>query len=569
MDLSLLLPCGKILCRSLILFLLVTCFAASSSSALEREPTFRVQAPEADALFAFSQAQMLVEEGDLDGAAAALHEALRHDPEAPYLHYQFAELSFLLDQPEAGLDAAQQALRHDPEYLPALRLLGNYYFTQQQFGEALPYFETLQKLAPDDENSILHLAVSHASVGEMSRALDLLKNHLRDFPQAVPTALALGRLYQEMELSALAEEVYKDLQAFPAGDLPATLELGRLYQGEKEMAKARALYRESLARFPGNPTLLHSYARLLILLNRDDEAFSLYDRLLELYPDDLEAWRKRGLLFFEHKEWRQAADDFSRILEMNPTFFLIRYYLAGAEDRLGEKEAAIADFLAIPEEAEVYEDARSRAAYLLFELERGEEGEALLLELTGSIKARPDTFILLASLQAARKATVEALATLRRAREHYPEEAELAYQQALLCERMGKKEESWQAVSDAIEIDPDHAESLNLLAYSLAEEGVRLDEALLLAQRALFLKEAGHIFDTVGWVFYRMGRYAEASEQLLEASRRLPDDPEVAEHLADTWKALGEKAKAAALYRRLLELEPERPGVPAKLRSVE
>jgi tetratricopeptide (TPR) repeat protein len=116
-----------------------------------------------------------------------------------------------------------------------------------------------------------------------------------------------------------------------------------------------------------------------------------------------------------------------------------------------------------------------------------------------------------------------------------------------------------------LEREPDHAEALNFVAYAWAEQGERLDEALQMARRARQLKNEGHVIDTLGWVYYKLGRLEEARRELETAARLLADDPVINEHLGDVYRSLGLSARARALYQRVLELAPEAAGVREKL----
>ena len=86
-----------------------------------------------------------------------------------------------------------------------------------------------------------------------------------------------------------------------------------------------------------------------------------------------------------------------------------------------------------------------------------------------------------------------------------------------------------------------------------------------MAQRAVALKPAGHILDTLGWVYYNLGRFEEARKAIEEALRLLNDDPVIYEHLGDILLALGKPAAARTAYQKSLELEPDNPSVKDKL----
>jgi tetratricopeptide (TPR) repeat protein len=121
---------------------------------------------------------------------------------------------------------------------------------------------------------------------------------------------------------------------------------------------------------------------------------------------------------------------------------------------------------------------------------------------------------------------------------------------------------------EALRLDPDHAEALNYIAYFHAERGENLEEALRMAKRAAQIQPEGHIIDTLGWVYFRLGRLEEARQELERAVELLASDPVVLEHLGDTYRALGLHAPARATYQRVLDLQPAATGVREKLQSL-
>jgi len=114
-------------------------------------------------------------------------------------------------------------------------------------------------------------------------------------------------------------------------------------------------------------------------------------------------------------------------------------------------------------------------------------------------------------------------------------------------------------------LDSQHAEALNFVAYHYAEKGTELELALSQAQQALAAKKTGYIIDTLGWIYYKMGRYQESREQLEEATSLLPEDPVILEHLGDLYRALTLWEQAGAAYRKSLGLDPLAAGVQEKL----
>jgi Flp pilus assembly protein TadD len=68
--------------------------------------------------------------------------------------------------------------------------------------------------------------------------------------------------------------------------------------------------------------------------------------------------------------------------------------------------------------------------------------------------------------------------------------------------------------------------------------------------------EDGYITDSLGWVFYRLGRYEEAVKPMLRAVELTPDDPVINDHLGDVLWKVGRKREAEFQWRRALSFGP-------------
>lgn len=105
----------------------------------------------------------------------------------------------------------------------------------------------------------------------------------------------------------------------------------------------------------------------------------------------------------------------------------------------------------------------------------------------------------------------------------------------------------------ALAINPDQPQVLNYLGYSLVEEQRKLDEALDMIERAVAASpDSGYIVDSLGWVYYRLGRYAEAVVQMERAVELEAVDPVVNDHLGDVYWAVGRKREAQFQWKRAL-----------------
>jgi len=111
-----------------------------------------------------------------------------------------------------------------------------------------------------------------------------------------------------------------------------------------------------------------------------------------------------------------------------------------------------------------------------------------------------------------------------------------------------------------LEQNPNHAEALNFYGYSLADRGVRLDDALGMIEKALQQKpKDGYYLDSLAWVYFKQGKYQQAVDVQRKAVELVQDDAVMQEHLGDMfWKA-GQHDAARQHWQKALQLKHDNP----------
>jgi Flp pilus assembly protein TadD len=183
-------------------------------------------------------------------------------------------------------------------------------------------------------------------------------------------------------------------------------------------------------------------------------------------------------------------------------------------------------------------------------------------------KPRPQVYNYLTSLYMADDQHESALNTIENGVELYPDNVELLYQRVLILEQTGQHEDAMRAAKDLLTVDGEHAETLNFLAYALAVDNRELDKALAYVERAIEIKSAPHILDTLGWVYYRLGRLVEALKIIEEASLQLSDDAVIFEHLGEIHLALKNLDQARTAFEKALQLQPDNLDLRSKLETL-
>lgn len=113
----------------------------------------------------------------------------------------------------------------------------------------------------------------------------------------------------------------------------------------------------------------------------------------------------------------------------------------------------------------------------------------------------------------------------------------------------------YKAYDKALRYFADNAMVLNNYAYFLSLDNRDLERALTMITRALALSENNSTYlDTMAWVLYRLGRYAEAKKYMQQAlSLDRANSAELAMHYGDILHALGEEFMAKTYWRKALE----------------
>ena len=129
-----------------------------------------------------------------------------------------------------------------------------------------------------------------------------------------------------------------------------------------------------------------------------------------------------------------------------------------------------------------------------------------------------------------------------------PDQPELLYETALLAEKLDRLDVMERHLRKLIRLKPDDAHAYNALGYSLADHGLRLDEAQQLIDRGLALApDDAFILDSKGWLLYRRGARPEALEILRKAYGVRPD-AEIAAHLGEVLWVSGKQDEAVKTW---------------------
>lgn len=132
------------------------------------------------------------------------------------------------------------------------------------------------------------------------------------------------------------------------------------------------------------------------------------------------------------------------------------------------------------------------------------------------------------------------------------------YQRGIAHERLKEWDKAEPNFRKALELFPNQPQVMNYLGYSWVDMDRNLEEGLELIRKAVDLRPSdGYIVDSLGWAYYRLGRYDEAVTELERAVSLRPEDPVLNDHLGDAYFRAGRRLEATFQWNHARDLKPE------------
>jgi len=390
---------------------------------------------------------------------------------------------------------------------------------------------------PDVTELFKRLAARHPTVAEgqyalgsaalrsenLGLALASAQNAVQKAPYWVPAKMLLARTLIASGQEEAGLELARELVMAPEADVATHLEYALLLAATGRLDEARAM----LTPYASGPTVIPGAVRSLGALDLDQ--------------GDLDAANAR----------------FEDLLSTGAQSYEALYFLGNIADRRDDTERALRYYTRVAG-GDYALAAQSRAARIKAEQSGLDAGLAHLDEfLRGHPQRGPEVVAARAGLASAIGENPRSLEILDAGLVQYPDSFDLRMARVFAYERAGKPEAAIRELRKLLRDRPDDAVVQNALGYTLADRDQSLDEAAALVGAALVqTPDSAAVLDSMGWVRFRQGRFAEALEYLVRA-RDLGDDAEIDLHLGEVQWALGNRDQARKTWQEALQRHPE------------
>jgi tetratricopeptide (TPR) repeat protein len=442
--------------------------------------------------------QLLLDEGKSAEAVSLLEGMTSHNPSPVLLDLLGDAYTQTKDLPKAEA-AYRHAAEIDPSELNHLRGLGQTLMAEEKYQDALPVYQKLIDLMPDDADNYL----------------------------------AVSQIYRELNQLDEAEQNLLKARQYAPGDVKIMYNEAMLYEAQGRYEDAIRVLSDAIVGVKQS-TVLPSRRRSLAIL---------YQQLGQLYRDR-QNYQAAAYTYDELGHLGDEEDRRSRMLLMD-TYREAR----DLPKALQVGKEAVTKY---PKDPAV----QSREASLLAENGQVDEAVKILRTQLTNTEADRETYLNIAQVyeRGRRYKEAEEAAKAAEALPGDPRDNETTYfLLGAIYERQKQFDRAEEQFKKVISMDPGNGPALNYYGFMLGDLGQRLDEAEEMVKTALKIEPYnGAYLDSLGWIYYKQGKYNEAEMWLHKALERDPHDPNIHSHLGDVYAKQGRSEQAAAEWEKSL-----------------
>ena len=484
-------------------------------------------------------------------------KALICDEQAGFVSEKVPILLLRLERTDEAALWLRDYLAAHPDKTGMRLLYAKVLLRQKKNTEAMRQYQLISDRHPSDPAILLLLAEMYLAADQADKARPVLERVLAQDPASYPGHILMARLCQVQERVDEAVEHYqKALERNVSSDLQ--MELGELYIKNGRYDEAAALYEAIVERDEQNEGARVALIHVYLLQKKDAQALAELNRL-KTYADqpqrvDLTIAR----LYAKQQHYDKAIALTEKILEKE-NLSEARYFLAMLLVQQQKYGRALKQARLIDRKASEYQEALFLQVRILREQNKLEEARTLLEKHIDSGDLRnAEMYIMLAALYQLEGRDDLGKKVLFQGLELFPDDENLLYEYGLLLEESGDHGAALAIMQKIITLKPNNAAALNFVGFSWADKKINLDQALEYIQRAIELKpDNGYIRDSLGWVYYRLGKLDQAIKELETAVKLSPEDAAILEHLGDVYLEKGRVRDALQTYKKAVKFSTE------------
>lgn len=309
-------------------------------------------------------------------------------------------------------------------------------------------------------------------------------------------------------------------------------------------------------------------ARQQVESSRYNEALEQLNALTTESPDSIDGWLLQGALQLQENQFVPSDASFNRFLVLAEKMNLATNHAGFVQAYLGLAQLAenrkdyegAQSWLAKIENDKERLAAQLRRASILAKQGKLTEAQTLIQQLPEQTQAQARSKLLAeAHLLRDHGKARDAITLLDKALAEEPKDTNLMYELSTLHEKSKDYTRMEVLLKNVIALEPNSATAYNALGYSLADRGIRLEEAKALIEQALKITpDDPYIVDSLAWALYRMGRLDESLEAF-QAAYKTRADAEIGAHMGEVLWQMKRKDEAIKVWKEAQMINRENP----------
>ena len=510
-----------------------------------------------DVLFMLLTAEIAGQRGQYDVALEGYMEAAKRVDD-PRFAERAAMIAMYMKDGSKTNEAVSLWLKQDSRSITARKIAAISALKANNKELAANHLNELLRIDPAGfENSIIEIANAMEKEQKLSVVSDVMNAVALKNPDKAVVFYIQSILALQAKDKALAEmNIERALKVHPDWE-KALIFKAQIAALTGDLNQAKEVLKSAAVKYPDNNKIKKLLAQVLIKAESFEEAGEVYQSILAADSNDNESQFALGLVYLQLDRDGKAEDSFKKLLDQADWKDRANFYLGKIEEKKGRTEKALAWYDKVTNGPFAFEASMATIS-LRIKNKQYMEAESRLNKLQAQFPKQKLRIILLqAELYSQQKLYQKAYDLLTAALVESPDQKELLYTRALTAERIGKLDILEVDLKKILTKNPDNAEALNALGYTLLGMPGRYAEAEKYLGHALRLQpNEAVIMDSYGWLQFKLGNASQALDYLQKAYSKQQEN-EIAAHLAEVLWVLGRKDEAKKLFAKAFKESPE------------
>ena len=535
----------------------------------------------------YLEGRMAESREDWSQSIASYSEALRYDPDSHEIAASLAKAYFKNGKRRSSLHYIKLAIELNPSEASYWRWLQMLEQQVGNFDEAAKALEMYIKLKGETTFvDVVKLSQYYFTLEETNKAKKVLLDRAKSKETNASEMYDIASLLAFNNLIDEAVSVYNSLIERDPLDVKAWLLLGDLYKSEGDDELALQTYMKALDRNPENVMVYIAIGNNCLVENEWDCSVEYFEKAYAQGKEKIEsagigyediAKTLTAVYFYAGRD-NDALALFGKLREEEKDGAELYFSLGKAMNYLNRYEEAekyyrqgLEKDISNVDEEKIYRVYVGLARALMRQEREDEALDLIRDDAKNNIKKVNILKELEASICKELKQYDDAIAIYEWLNASDPENREYLLGMSLVYDLAGRFEDAEKTLVKTLEMFPEDPLALNNLAYMYLENNVNIQRAMKMVKQSLINEpDNGAYLDTLGWAYYKMGKYKTAKKHIQRALKWADksDKGIIYEHYGDVLLTLGKKKEAVEAYRNAIEFGEDKEKMNEKINGI-